>query len=69
MEDINIFQDERKEISDGRSTLLMEESPTNKVLGFKVTKNLVKILSFKKWYDPYKHGSRENLINRSSTRE
>lgn len=47
MEDRNNLQDEREEISDGRSTLLMEESPANKVSGFEITENLEKILNFK----------------------
>jgi len=69
MEDRNSFQYQRENILDGRSTLLMEGSPTNKVSCFEIIENIEKILNFKKWYDPYKDGIEENEINLSTTRE
>jgi hypothetical protein len=69
MEDRNNLQDEKEYILDGRSTLLMEGSPTNKVSSFEIAENLEKILNFKQSCDPYKNGSQENLRNQSSARE
>jgi hypothetical protein len=55
------LENERKDILDGRNTLLMEGSPTHKVWVFEVTDNP----NFKQWYDPYKGGRTYNLRNNS----